>query len=398
MDSSFFYQGKTIFILLNIANLLVMWKVGCKLKYCSTAKSYWKTAIWIVLSYSVIMGLRFGRMIDYNVYYERYIDIGRHFESVNYEFLFKFVCWLMYNVGIPYQGFIWFLSVLLIGAVLYLVKDYKNYAPYICILFLWEAHNAELFIRWYMAFAFFIVAFVQFKHQHYIGALIFSVFALTSHIGSILIVVAVLGLSVIRRQLLPSFLVEILFIASLFLGSVGMLDFLTPYIIILNLDDRSTHYVESFDRIINGEYGIVGFSQARSWANFIRIVMAYSFPIFFQSVLIKRKIISYLEGNIFIVGVIIFPILAQVEILNRFGEAFLFFSIITSSLSYGYVFNNMKQFSSLTFMLAVISMISNYWPVLSAILYRQHWFEMLYIWDAGNRDTLPLQLFIDTYK
>ena len=219
-----------------------------------------------------------------------------------------------------------------------------------------------------MAFAFFIVAFVQFKHQHYIGALIFSVFALTSHIGSIFVVVAVLGLSVIRRQLLPSFLVEILFIASLFLGSVGMLEFLNPYIAFLGLDDRSAHYVESFERIISGEYGILGFSQARSWPNFIRIVLSYSFPIFFQSVLIKRGILPQLEANIFIIGVMIFPILAQVEILNRFGEAFLFFSIIISSLSYGYVFSHRKQLSSLTLTLAGVSMICNYWPVLSTII------------------------------
>lgn len=380
-----------------MANLLVMWKVGCKLKYCKTDWDYWKNAIWIMLSYSIVMGLRFGRMIDYNVYYERYVSLGRHFGYLDYEFLFNSVCWLMYQAGISYQGFIWFLSVLLMGAVLFLVKDYKNYAPYICILFLWEAHNAELFIRWYMAFAFFIIAFVQYKHKSYKSAILFSTLAVTSHIGALLVVASVFGLSFIKKQLIPSMLVEILFVVSLIYGSVGLLEFLNPYISILGIDDRSAHYAESFNKIINGEYGIVGFTQTRSWTNFVRIILSYSFPIFFIPVLLKKNILTQLEANIFIVGVIVFPVLAQVEILNRFGEAFLFFSIIVSSLSYGYVFSHRYQFSSLTIILSNISMLCNYWPVLSCIINRRYWWEMLFVWDADGRNTLPLQLFIDTY-
>lgn len=393
MNSFDFFWVRTIFITLNLTNLLIMWQVGKKLKNCRTDYTYWKNAIWIILSYSVVMGMRFGRLVDYNVYYDRYIGIGSHFSKYDYEFTFKGICWIMYNLGIPYPGFIWFTSVLLIFAVLFLIKDYKKFAPCILILFLWEAHNAELFIRWYIAFAFFLVAFVWFKHRHYAYAAFFAVLSVTSHVGVFVIVLLALVLSLLKRQILPSFLVEIIFLFNLLLSSVEMLEILNPYISLLGVDERSTIYTEKFKDIITGNFGQVGIVGIESITTYVRNILAYSFPILFLPILLKKNLVNTTESNIFLLGTMLFPILNQVEILNRYGEALMFFSAIVSSIAYYYIFLHRKQYPSWVYVFAVLSMISNIWPIISSIISRQDWWYMLFIWNAEGRNTLPIYLF-----
>ena len=48
------------------------------------------------------MGLRFGREIDYNLYYERYNEIGQDITKSTYEPVFNVICWSLNQVGIPY--------------------------------------------------------------------------------------------------------------------------------------------------------------------------------------------------------------------------------------------------------------------------------------------------------
>lgn len=69
-------------------------------------KHYWKYAIFPIAVFAIVEGLRFGREIDYNEYYFRYINIGQNFNSEDYEFIFKLICYTCYNIGIPYYLFI----------------------------------------------------------------------------------------------------------------------------------------------------------------------------------------------------------------------------------------------------------------------------------------------------
>ena len=78
---------KLIYILLKILLFIVFCFSGSWLSKAKTNKSYWMIAIVPMLAFAIIEGLRFGRLIDYNVYYFRYIDLGEGIEQF-YELLF----------------------------------------------------------------------------------------------------------------------------------------------------------------------------------------------------------------------------------------------------------------------------------------------------------------------
>ena len=149
--------------------------------------------------------------------------------------------------------------------------------------------------------------------------------------------------------------------------------------------------------MIAGEYGNVGIRDALSFTNNLRIILAYSIPILTIPHLLKKSLIKPIEANLFIIGIILNPILGQIEILNRFGEGLQFFSVIVSSASYVYILQNKKKLPKYIVMLCIISMMANMWPIISNIINRNNWWEMLFIWDANGRNTLPLGLYID-YK
>lgn len=394
MGSEEIINLRFIYILLNAINFLCFFFIGKKIARTNNDKVYWRFAVWIVFSYAIVMGLRFGRMIDYNVYFDRYVSIGRNIDSLDYELTFRTICWFLYNIGIPYQGFICFCSVVIIFSVLYLLKDYRKYAPLALLLFLWEGQNVENFIRWFLGFSFYLLFVSTYINEKYKHALLFSLLAVTIHFGLFLMIGVTLVLSIVKKQIMKSWLVEVLFLCSLMFGTVQMFGFLSQYIAMFGIDEKSTLYANQFQDIITGEFGLVGMQDSLSFSNIIRKIFAYSFPIFLIPKLLKKELIHPVIANLFIVGVILAPMFTQVEIMNRFGEGLLFFSIIVSAASYNYILKERKNYPRYVYWFCILSIFANIWPVLSGILNRTDWWTMMYIWDANGRDVVPLHYFL----
>ena len=95
-----------IFLLFETINLIIFIYAGLKIRYLKNNSLYWRYAILPIISYCICRGLRFGRGIDYNLYYDVYQLIGWDFNSTNHEFLFKCINGFMYQLGLPYQAFI----------------------------------------------------------------------------------------------------------------------------------------------------------------------------------------------------------------------------------------------------------------------------------------------------
>lgn len=381
------------YIFINLTTILIFFIVGIKLSHAKKSTDYWKIAFWAIAAYAISMGLRFGRMIDYNLYAERYISIGEHPAWSEYEPVFTFACWAFYNAGFPYYIFICFSNILLIIATLTLLKKYREYAFLGLIIFLREAALAENFIRWYWAYSFFIFSFSYFTKKKYLLSGVLAGLSVLSHIGMIILFFLVVVLSLIKRQLFSSTITEILFLVSLLFGSTQLLGILSPIISLFGVDERSLSYISDYNDIISGNRGTLGYADELSIRNIIQIVLAYSIPIFTIPHLLKKKLITNLEANLFIIGVILNPILSKVEILGRYGDAILFFSIIVSSVSYGYILKNKKHLPKYALLLCYLSIISNIWPAIANAINRTNWWTMLYIWDSGGKDSLPMILF-----
>lgn len=269
--------------------------------------------------------------------------------------------------------------------------------PWALLLFLWESHNAENFIRWFLSFAFFLF-FVRFlQDKKYKSAAVFAAIAATTHVGVVLLIAVVLAVRFCKRLLLPTWLSESLFVLSLLLGTISIMTFLNDYIQLLGInngDGRVGFYLSQYGSIVSGNFGHAGLRGALDFTNNIRILLAYSFPLFMIPILVKQSHLQVLFANLFIIGVIINPIFSQVEILNRFGEGLQFFSVVVSSVAYTYVFKNKRINNKMIQVWGGLSLIANLWPVISDIINRTEWYYMLYIWDAGSRNVLPYNYFV----
>ena len=137
-----------------------------------------------IVSYSLCRGLRFGRGVDYNAYYDVYYSIGQEFDSTNHELLFKAINWLMYQLGLSYQTFIFLCSLLLIWVLMIALKDYKKAAPLILLYFLYETRNAGIYIRWYLGFSFFFLSYLSLIRRKITLFILYTVFSVPGSTSS----------------------------------------------------------------------------------------------------------------------------------------------------------------------------------------------------------------------
>ena len=151
-------EVKFNYIVLKLLLFAVFLIFGWILSKTKSNKTYWIIAFIPILTFGIVEGLRFGRMIDYNLYYFRYIDIGQGVIEEQYEPLFLLICYTLYNCGVPYYIFIFLQCSFLMFSTIMLMKNYREivaYAlPFIPFLFLMN----ENFIRWYLAFSFILLS------------------------------------------------------------------------------------------------------------------------------------------------------------------------------------------------------------------------------------------------
>lgn len=397
MFSGDLVELKIIYTTLWTINIFIFWKYGLKMSKYSE-KKYWHFALLPILSYGVFMGLRFGRMIDYNYYCERYYALANDINAEDYEPLFKWICHYLGQIGIPYYIFILLCDVFLIITLLAFLKDYRKAMPFMLIIFLNECNLVENYIRWYLGVAFFLIYMYnigqnEMTKANIVNAIISAICASSIHVGFVFLSIVFCAIRFIKFQLIPTKLCSLLFLFSLIFGSASILIYLEPYLSLLGIDERSSIYIDKFQNIISGEFGTLGIKE---WSYFriFRQFVAYSFGLYFLKRIVNYNKVSYMDINCFSIGLIIFPIFKQVEILDRFSSVFTLYSIIILGSSYTYAMNNfrhLKQFEKLYF---VVSMMFYFWPMLDNFRYRD-WYNLMYIWDANGLEKLPVIYFLN---
>ena len=383
---------KIVYAIIWVLNIVVMLYSGVKMSKTKTDKAYWNCALPAIIMYMVFMGLRFGRLIDYNLYANTYAKIGLDFASDDHELLFKIICYAMNMVGLPYQAFILFCSFMIIFTALYFLKEYRPAMPYMLLAFLLEASMVENFVRWYLAVSF-LLMYLYYLRRGKKVCFIFAVAAVMVHVGMLFLVFAFFFINKVKIVPFPPIVWQGLLIASEFFGSRMIFAFLAPYVGLLGIDERSAGYADQFVDIINGDFGGMGVISRRSIFTSIRITLGYSFPIYMISYLVKEKIIRPIDANSYLIGIVLSPICDQVEILGRFSGVFTLFATIVSGSAFYYYFKRRRLFKSFYFPFAVLSLFSFVWPLISGVTYRDDWWQMLFIWDAHGRDYLPVDYF-----
>lgn len=377
-------------------SILLIWSfvyAGMKISKTQSDKSYWKIATLPIIVFTLFYGLRFGRLIDYNLYAVRYHNLG-HIMDDEYELLFRYLCHWGASLGIHYQYLILFVTLLVILSIFYLLKDirYRKSLFYILLAFLFIVTPIEQLVRWYFAAAFYIYAISFFVKSNYIKFGFFALCACLIHIGYVPLLAFFIVIYYIRIQLIPCNVCIILLVISVFLGDTKILDNLTPYINILSMNDKSSQYVDNFSTLVTEGSRNIGIREV-GFTTQLRIILAYSFPILFLKDLAKNGV-QYWTINTYCIAILLYPIFSKVEILDRYVNIFMLISVpIIEGMSFYLFFHRFRQWKIPMKWFGILSLIANIYPLLSYLFGRKEWWYMLFIWDANGRDTLPLFYF-----
>lgn len=389
-----------VYIVIRFLTAFIFYSVGKKMAITKNNKKYWSLAILPILSFTVLFGLRFGRLIDFNYYCDRYYEMGRNIDAGEYEYIFKNICHYMASIGIPYQFFIILCSLALVVAVFNFLKPYKEGIMWMGLLFLQFNGGIEMLVRWSLAAVFFITGITYLKKMElheidkrnaYLKYLIYSLITCNIHAGFFPLVFFFLIIWQFRFFIFKPYLILILFILSLFLGHPKIFQFLNDYVQLFDFSDKASYYSGSFETIIS-EGTKTGMTEYNILTQ-IRFFLLFSLPIYFLNDLFKLNKVSYQEINIWAIAIILYPILNRVEILDRYSHILNFYIIIINGITYWHCFKYFNKLSATKKIFLLLSVISMLYPYIVKTLDYKGYQYMLFYWDSMGREKLPESLF-----
>lgn len=319
--------------------LIALWQAGKGLQKSYRILSV--SGLSALAVYTLNEGLRFGRGIDYNIYWQTYEQMEQGW-VVDKDSLFVALSKLLIYLGIPYQGEIMLMSFVYILSLLFFLRHFKDTAPLTIPLFvLFSLLQVENMVRWYLGFSFILIGLsflLDRKQPHRIRWYIFfSIVASLFHFGLSVIPILYYLISLRKTPLLTPILTLALFYGIYILFEV---DFMLNFVDIVETYGQLYTFTESYAS--NAEYWLTSGFAGLGSSGVIRMTELFFLTLL---VIIGHRCVKMTRNenyvyayNLFIVGLLLYPISKKIELVIRFTQVFFFFrAIILSLIIYMYV-------------------------------------------------------------
>lgn len=376
-----FEDHKLIYIILQLILITVFYFSGRKMSHTDNDKKYWKYAILPIFTFSIVSGLRFGRDIDYNVYY--FIYSNPHLAEQQ-DLLFQVIVSCFKNLGIPYYLFVLACSTLLIFSFILLLKNFKNCAKYALPLFL-MTEGIENLIRWYLAASFILIALHYLINNNYRRFVLYSILGCMTHLGIIILPLLLIVAYKFGNQLkVPPYIYLILFFVTSFFGNNMLLNSIATHILSLGfVDGRVLSYMNDIT-VDNG--GIIFYKS--SITTTLRFFIGYSFLIYAGSKYLFINTDRWLY-HLSCIAIIISPIMNMMELFNRYSASLSILSTIAISIVWTKVFSKSETKVKIWVLgFGIVSLIFLVYPYFTDAFLKDKLHEVLFIWGANGRNYL----------
>ena len=374
-----------IYDILLILMLISLYFAGKELKRTCKIKS--KAVFWGILCYTLNVGLRFGRGIDYNLYGQRYESLmaGGDFD---YEIGFVAVAKFLSLLGVSWQGFVMLMSFMFIFSVICFLKNYKEIVPYALPLFvLFSMSRVENMVRWYLAFSFLLIGLSYLiqekKDKKVVLFLIFCVITCCFHLA--LAPVCILYYIIYKCNtiiLRPIVTIALFYTIGFFFQTdfmLSLIDLINRYSVILG---DYGHYVDNADYWLAG-----GFAGAeRNAFPGLTMQLLYIVIVYWGYKAIKKMDHIYIFAyNLFIIGYLTLPIARQIELFSRYNAVFYFFvAIVFACIIYKlFAIKSIKIQPFTMFFIALVFL--NYGRFVIVEPFKGNMDHYLYVWDRDGR-------------
>lgn len=344
-----------VFFLLQLLLLVICFYSGYKIKNNNFLNLY---VLLFVISFTLIEGLRFGRGIDYNIYYQSF----QVFDSSNMQgssaILFDSLRLICKKCELPYQ------CIIIISSFLLAISGIKLLVQYPQILFLslpWfylVTFSAENLFRWYAGFSFILLGIPYlFKEKSYMYAL-FCLLGVGFHLMMSVPALLFYIISKAKTALLsPLVAISIYVFLSLIWSSSSMKNIIAPVNYVLSFWE---HYNDVYGGsnlsawLDGSHHGLAESSIIRQLIELLKnsflIVLGHKLLIYFNS-----KDFTYFY-NCMLLGIISYPAFAPIELMDRFVQLFLFFQCIVGGyiIYCTYEVQQFKQYAIISVIIVVI--------------------------------------------
>lgn len=345
-----------------------------------------------ILTFTLIEGLRFGRGIDYNVYYYSFQTKDVFDVCKSNTILFDLLCFLLIKLGLPYQALIICSSSILAIAGTKLLIQYPKVLLLSLPWFYFQTFSAENLFRWYTAFSFLLLGIpylLKDKTYIYLGCCIIGVqFHIMMAIPAILFYI----ISKAKSSLLSPWVSILIYLfLSLVWSSSFMKNFISPINYLLSFwEHYSDVYGGNLSSWLDGsQHGLAEFSIIRQvldlCKNIFLIFLGYKL---IQKTKYKELVFYY---NSMLLGIISYPAFAPIELFDRFNQLFLFFQCLIGS--YGVIYS-IRNFSyrkyALLSLVTIITLGQGFYKRLTP----SNKYYTYYIFNAPVDGCLPVEWLI----
>ncbi len=394
---------RLIYILLHVLEIWMLFVAGRKMSQTKTDKEYWKASLWAFVPYVFVLGLRFGHNIDWNYYSQQYLE----HKTMNWnttEPLFHFIFYFFYSLGIPYYIVISLQVALFMYSFLLLAKYFRKCLYYVLPLLPVVAQSNDNYIRWYWAVSFILIAFYWFlsdykkKHWKFITFFIAGVLV---HNGSVLLILLIPAYYFLKKMYLPPKISVLAIFISVFFMSIAVMGFVseiaaTVYLYSGDLlqDSRISSYLLAINDITSG--GLNEASGIKEYGLHTKIITFIAFlpVIIYGPHYMKDFKYGILFYNLFVIGAFLNPFFSTVEIFDRYSKTLLIFQAITAGVVYYMLLKDMIINKGLK-LFCLVSMLCCFYPFISYSMFMRYEYRMMYIWNAGGRDYIDTNIYID---
>lgn len=388
-----------VYFILHIITYYVLYRSGKKIVYCKTNKQYWKAALSGIIAFSLNEGLRWGRGLDYNLYFTTFNNaiVGDDY----HEPLFTLYCKTCNLLGLDYKGFILSGMLLLIISVYTLIKNHRDLAPLVLPLFciFMDTYYTNL-IRWFLGVPFVIFGLAVFLQniekntkKAYVYLIVGGVLASGFHTFLIIIPLIYLLLfywtSVANNSIMRPTTTTAVFLLLTFLFENEMMQsFANQANVVLELmGDSYSRYSDNLSFWLeggaaSGSSSVLGITI---YAYLIPLIyLGYKYAVETDSIFFK---FAY---NLFIVSIILMPIAVRIELITRIWSLFYFYITIVASAVFQSYLSHKKIKGNLVYYTAMLAVIGLCYSQI-ATRYKLPDYQKYYVWDSNGEDTQDIQ-------
>lgn len=381
MDSS-----HIIYFVLSLLVMYVAYKNGKRLSSLNNVKILSFSPV--IIAYTLFAGLRWGRGVDYNLYYYVYQEIGKGYNEGWEPFFYAIVRGLSF-VGFPWQIMVLFMSFLLILSFCLYLKQFNKHLYVILPLLVLNLNDAENLQRWYLAFSFFLICLYywhnKIRNQNYL-ALLFLIASVLTHYGFVIPIMIFAGLWVVSKKYdLNPHIICCIYLACTFLFKTDMMLYFEQYINMFNIGGRFSMYQANASGWLTGEvHAGDNPSNIASLSKIIPNILLIYLGAYWMK---TEKDLKYKYIYVLAVFSIVFsPIASQIELLYRVNSVFTIFKVIMIAILYDSYRKRKFKNSIISALILVVFVLKLYTMVSYPLTCDK--IDTYFIWDSQGKPTL----------